>query len=98
MPTTHPVDPKSEIGEPPLDQLVEPDPHKAGRAYARLVGHGTPVWAIIAYLRGTHGDVSRTAADYILPEEAVRAAMRYYDQNREYIDAHILLNDELWES
>lgn len=98
MATVRSVGPSAEIDEAVLDRMVEPDPHQPGRAYARLVDHGTPVWAIIVYLRGTNGDIGRTAADYLLPEEAIRAAMRYYDRNRAYIDALILLNDEPWES
>ena len=97
MATTLAAD-QTDVGDAVLDRMVEPDPHNPGRAHARLVDHGTPVWAIIAYPRGTDGDIGRTAADYLLPGEAVHAAMRYYERNRAYIDAFILLNDEPWES
>jgi hypothetical protein len=70
---------------------VEPDRKRSGRHNARLVG-GPAVWAIIGYLRGA--DVAETARAYAVPEEAVRAAIAYYQRHREYIDAKLLLNDE----
>ena len=63
------------------------DPHRPGVERARLVEYGVPVWALIGYMGGEDGDVARTAADYRIPEAAVRAALAYYREHREAIDA-----------
>ena len=83
-----------DVEEPTLDGLIEQDPHRSGRHNARLVGYGTHVWAVIAYLQGADWDTARTAAAYDIPEEAVQAAIRYYERHRALIDAHLLLMDE----
>lgn len=44
-------------------------------------------------MRGEGNTPIRTAAAYELPEAAVRAALAYYRQNRELIDARLLLHD-----
>lgn len=75
-----------------LDRLIDPGPSFGGRDEARLADHGTPVWAIMAYLQGPDGGISRTAAAFHVPEIAVRAAIEYYEQHRSAIDARILLN------
>lgn len=51
------------------------------------------VWALIGYLRGGDG-VAGTALAYDQPEEAVLAAVAYYQRPRPLFDAKLLLNDE----
>jgi uncharacterized protein (DUF433 family) len=74
------------------DLTIAFDPHRRGRHNARLVHYGRPVWALIADLQGNGWDVAQTARDYALPEEAVRAAIAYYEADPKYIDAFLLLN------
>lgn len=74
------------------------DPHRAGRAFARLVEYGKPVWAIVAYFKGFEGDVARTAEAHGIPEAAVRAAIAYYESDPKFIDAFLLLNDDAFAS
>ena len=69
------------------DVTIALDPHRPGVERARLVAYGTPVWALIGYMGGEDGDVSQTAADYGIPEAAVWAALAYYREHREAIDA-----------
>ena len=51
------------------------------------------VWALIGYLRSGEG-IAGTALAYDQPEEAVRAAVAYYQRLRPLFDAKLLLNDE----
>ncbi len=76
------------------DLTIALDPHRPGRHRARLVHYGRPIWALIAYLQGNNWDVPQTARDYDLPEEAVRAAVAYYEADPQYIDAFLLLLDD----
>lgn len=62
------------------------DPHRPGVERARLTDHGIAVWALIGYMGGEDGDVARTAEDYGIPEEAVRAALASYRRHRSVID------------
>ena len=84
-------------------RTTEQDPHDLGRHNARFVGHGTHLWAVLNSLRRATGDVSASAADvsmaaeeWDLPEEAIRAAIRYYELHRDLYDAYFLLQDEEW--
>jgi len=79
-----------------LAAMVEQDPRQPGRHNARLKDYGTHVWAIIAYLQGTDWDIAKVARDHEVSEDAVRAAIQYYEQNRELIDAELLLQDEVY--
>jgi uncharacterized protein (DUF433 family) len=72
--------------------LVGPDPNRPGPDRARLVDYGVPVWALIAHLQGLDGDISLVARDYMIPEEAVVAALAYYVEHQEAIDARIAIN------
>ena len=75
-----------------IKNYVKPNPNRPGPADVRLVPSAVSVWAIIGYLEAVHGDVCQTAADYRIPEEAVRAALAYYRKHREVIDARIAAN------
>ncbi len=76
-----------------IDRWIEPGPSSLGPQDARLVGYGLSVWSLIAYLRVVHGEVRRAAEDYDIPEDAILAALAYYDEHRYLIDARIALND-----
>lgn len=70
---------------------IVPDPHRPGRDRVRLEPYGVPVWALIAHLQGVGWDVARPAADYAVPEPAVRAAIAHYRAEPQSIDAFLLL-------
>jgi uncharacterized protein (DUF433 family) len=76
-----------------LDAMVEPEPGR-GRDRARLKDSGVPVWALIAELQANNWDIAEVARAYRIPEIAVRAAIRYYENNKPFIDAFLLLNSE----
>jgi uncharacterized protein (DUF433 family) len=76
-----------------ITQYIDTDPWGAGRDEARLRQYGTPVWALVAYMKVAQNDLKRVAEEYGLPLEAVEAAMGYYRQNRALIDARVLLNE-----
>lgn len=86
------VDPKVAPGEVAPDVTIGLDPHRRGRHRARLVEFGVPVWALIAHLQGNGWDAAGTAADYDVPEEAVRAAIAYYEADPQDIDAFLRQN------
>lgn len=65
-----------------------------GRDRAYVVESGTSVWAVICSLHRTGWDIAEAGADYGLSESGVRAAIDYYEQNRAFIDAFILLNSD----
>ena len=76
-----------------LDALVEPEPG-SGRDKARLKDHGVPVWALIAELQANGWDIAEVARAYRVPKIAVQAAIHYYQSNKQFIDAFLLLNSE----
>jgi hypothetical protein len=78
-----------------IKRWIEPHPRKPGRAEAVLVKYGVSVWVLINLWESVDGDVMEVARIYDLPEEAERAALAYYRQNKYLIDARIALyNDE----
>lgn len=58
--------------------------------------YGISVWTIIGYLRAAGATGADVAAEYDLPEVAIRAALAYYRQNQALIDARILIDDAYW--
>jgi len=64
-----------------------------GRADARLKDSGVSVWAIVAYLNVYDGDLGKVADHFELSKKELDAALAYYQRNRTYIDARILLNE-----
>jgi uncharacterized protein (DUF433 family) len=81
-----------------LDAMIELDRHR-GQGYARLRESGTPVWALIQRMgEPTSQNIARVAWEYRLPEVAIHAAIRYYEQHRPSIDAVIKLNDDWFET
>ncbi len=75
-----------------IDRYIDPewDRYPSGRADART-REGVPVWALIAYMRGTGYDPDQLAKAYDLPREVVDGVLAYYRRNKKYIDARILL-------
>jgi uncharacterized protein (DUF433 family) len=64
---------------------------------AALVGSGLDVWEVIAAVRENGNDLERTAALLEIPLGVVQAAVAYYGDYREEIDAEIALNQAEWE-
>lgn len=71
---------------------IDEDPDWCEPEHARLRASGVPVWAVIGYYRVSGGRAERVAADYHIPEEAVRAAVEYYHRHQGPIDAVLTLN------
>jgi len=65
-----------------------------GRADARLKRAGVSVWSLIGYLHAFDGDVERTAGAFAPSPEEMEAALAYYERNKPYIDARLLLNSD----
>lgn len=64
---------------------------------ASLVGRGLDVWEVIATVRDNDGSVTE-AADYLaIPAGLVEAAVAYYGEYRDEVDADIALNDAEYE-
>ena len=77
-------------------EWIELDPHRPGRHQARFVETGTHVWIVLGALRRTGGDIATVASEWALSEEAVRAAVRYYQRHQELFDAWFLIEDEAY--
>ncbi len=64
---------------------------------ASLVGRGLDVWEVIATIRDNAGSVN-DAADYLqIPTGLAQAAVNYYGEYRDEIDADIELNEAEYE-
>ncbi len=75
-----------------IERYIELDPRRPRLDEAQIKDYGIAVWAIIGRLEAAHGDVDQAAGDYNLPPDAVRAALAYYTQHREAIDARRAAN------
>lgn len=78
-----------------IARYIKPDPDHSGRHEARVVTDlaSPSVWIIISYLQGGY-DVAYVADGYDLTDEAVTAAIAFYQRYRELIDAKLLLQNE----
>ncbi len=77
------------IAEQAIAQYIGADPHRHGAHYAILRDEGIPVWALIGHLIGVKWDVRQAAKDYEIPTAAVEAAVLYYQQHKDALDAMI---------
>lgn len=60
---------------------------------ASLVGRGLDVWEVIATVRDNAGSVTEAAAYLRIPAGLVQAAVAYYGEYRDEIDAQIEFNE-----
>ncbi len=72
-----------------ITHYIGADPHRHGAHYAILREEGIPVWALIGHLIGVNWDVRQVAEDYEIAPEAVEAAVSYYQQHKDALDAVI---------
>ncbi|HEY5287547.1 MAG TPA: hypothetical protein VIJ50_10625 [Solirubrobacteraceae bacterium] len=64
---------------------------------AALVGKGLDVWEVIATVRDNDNDSDQAAAYLEIAPGLVQAAIAYYGDYRDEIDAEIALNQAEWE-
>ncbi len=64
---------------------------------AALVGRGLDVWQVIEVVRDNDNDPEEAAAYLEIPVGFVQAAVAYYGDYRDEIDAEIALNQVEWE-
>jgi uncharacterized protein (DUF433 family) len=64
---------------------------------AALLGSGLDVWEVIATVRDNDGDVQEAASYLGVPVGLVQAAVTYYGEYQNEIDAEIALNEAEWE-
>jgi hypothetical protein len=64
---------------------------------ASLIGRGLDVWEVIATVRDNDGSIERAAEYLQIPGGLVEAAVAYYGEYREEIDAEIELNEAEYE-
>lgn len=83
----------------PEQQLIDAyidsdtDRYHGGRADARLRRSGVSVWAIVAYLPVYQHDLDQVAEHFGITHDEVEAALAYYERNKAYIDARLVLNE-----
>ena len=76
-----------------IERYIEENPRRRGPADARLKDEGTAVWALVSHLQAVAGgNLEATAEAYGITAEAMQAALAYYHQHREPIDARIAWN------
>jgi len=68
-----------------------------GGRRAALLGTGLDVWEVIATLRDNDNDIEESASYLGIQLGVVQAAVAYYGDYRDEIDAEIELNDAEWE-
>jgi len=76
----------------PLIHFVD---ERGGRR-ARLIGTGLDVWEVVATVRDNANDLSRSTEYLAISQALVEAAVSYYGNYRDEIDAEITLNTEEW--
>lgn len=64
---------------------------------AALVGTGLDVWEVIQTVKDNDNDLEEAASYLTIPLGRVQAAVAYYGEYRDEIDAEIALNDAEWE-
>src|SRR5262245_32125831 len=72
-----------------IDQYIVPDPHHPGIAHYVLGKYGISVWALVAYYETVGHDLNRVASDYDIPADQVRAALAFYAEHADAIDAYL---------
>ena len=75
-----------------IRRWIEPNPYHPGQADARIRDAGVPVWALIGQLHATQEGPASIAAGYVIPEEAVAAALAYYHRHQHIIDDRLAAN------
>lgn len=75
-----------------IARYIQENPHRTGPANVRVMPYGVPVWALVGHLDAVHGNLQRVADDYELPTDVVEAALAYYEQHKQAIDARIAAN------
>lgn len=75
-----------------IERWIERNPHKPGKANARVREHGVSVWALIGHAQAVRGDSARVAGDYELPHDAVEAAFAFYRRHKAIIDDRLAAN------
>ncbi|MGH2352853.1 MAG: DUF433 domain-containing protein [Chloroflexota bacterium] len=75
-----------------IDRWIESNPHKPGKANARVRNYGVSVWALIGHAQAISGDSAQVASDYDLPREAVEAAFAFYRRHKSIIDDRLAAN------
>ncbi|MGI8690900.1 MAG: hypothetical protein ACR2M3_20160 [Thermomicrobiales bacterium] len=74
-----------------IERHIEPhpDPVKEGDAWYRLKERGVPVYAIIGSMTPTFDNADDVADAFAVSREAMDAAIAYYQQHTEAIDARL---------
>lgn len=77
--------------------LIERDPNLPGEDRARVRDSGIAVWAIVGYLRAlgpeiSHDTITQAAHDFKVPLNEIAAAVAYYFEHRDAIDARLKIN------
>ena len=91
---------ESRYGHPlPADwrSRIVPDKQRPGDDRVRVTPPGIAVWALIGYLKAisphfTADSIAQTAMDYDVSVDTVTAAVAYYEEHPEAIDARLAAN------
>ncbi|HEY7065307.1 MAG TPA: DUF433 domain-containing protein [Chloroflexota bacterium] len=75
-----------------IAQYLEPNPNRLGGANWRVKERAVSVWALVGYWKTVGEDIEKVAAGYVVPPEAVAAALAYYNRHPELIDDKLATN------
>lgn len=73
-----------------ISNYIEERPYETSDA--RLRESGIPVWAIVGHWKASGRSVATASGDYQIPEVQVEAALAYYEEHEQEIDARLAAN------
>ena len=72
-----------------IARFIAPDPHHPGVAHHQVRDVAVSVWALVAYYDAVGHDLNQVAYDYDITVEQVRAALAFYAEHVDTIDAYL---------
>ncbi len=72
-----------------IAKYIVPDPHHPGTTHYRLRESAVSVWVLVAYYETVGHDLRRVVSDYDLPEKHVQAALAFYVEYADAVDAYL---------
>jgi len=80
------------VGATQVELHIDASPAVGGKAEARLRGSWVPVWALIGHIPLVGADAEVLATAYDVSVDEAKAALAFYEQHRDVIDARIEAN------
>ena len=72
-----------------IARYIQPNPHRPGIAHFVVRDEWISVWALVAYYETVQGNIAQVTHDYTIDPRYVRAALAFYAEHTEEIDAFL---------